>query len=93
MKLAASPEATRMNRRLLIASVLVIAVIGAVMLEFCGLAPLYWALAWLNGDIWPAQEVMVRSGYALIPEAKQIDDLFGPAWHRVSNYTKPDTVE
>jgi hypothetical protein len=36
---------------------------------------------------------MVQSGYAAVPEAKQIDDLFGPAWHGVYNYTEPDTVE
>ncbi len=36
---------------------------------------------------------MVRSGYTMIPEAKQIDDLLGFAWHRVVNYCEPDIAE
>ncbi len=36
---------------------------------------------------------MVRSGYSLIPEAKQMDELFGPGWHKVCNYTDPNTAE
>jgi len=76
-----------------LAFVVVSLVITAVVLEFCGLAPFYWALYWFHGDLWPAQEAMVRSGYTLIPQARQIDSIFGPAWHQVCNYTEPDTVE
>ena len=51
----------------------------------------YWfAMIFSN---WPSQEQMVRSGYAMIPEAKQVDDLLGPAWHEVCNYREPDIVE
>jgi hypothetical protein len=42
---------------------------------------------------WPAQEQMVSSGYRMIPEAQQIDDLLGPAWHSISNYQEPDLAE
>ena len=42
---------------------------------------------------WPTQEQMVPSGYRMIPEATQIDDLLGPAWHRLSNYQEPDSAE
>ena len=56
-----------------------------------GLAALYWVSVWFQR--WPAQETMVRTGYSLIPEAQQIDDLLDPAWHKVCNYTEPDTAE
>lgn len=36
---------------------------------------------------------MVSSGYSMIPYAKQVDDLFGPAWHFTSNYQQPNLVE
>ncbi len=44
-------------------------------------------------ETWPATKQTVPSGYAMIPQARQIDDLFGPAWHSCSNYRHPDTVE
>jgi hypothetical protein len=47
----------------------------------------------LSYDRWPSQERMVPSGYQMIPEAKQIDKLFGPAWHELSNYEYPDIAE
>ncbi len=36
---------------------------------------------------------MVNSGYPMIPQAKQIDDLIGPAWHSTSNCQQPNIVE
>jgi hypothetical protein len=42
---------------------------------------------------WPSQVQLVRSGYGSITEARQIDDLFGPAWHSVSNYQQPDLAD
>jgi hypothetical protein len=51
----------------------------------------YWFALFFSG--WPSQEQMVPSGYAMILEAKQIDDLLGPARHQVSNYREPDIVE
>lgn len=51
----------------------------------------FWGVLLHNG--WPSQEQMVRAGYGSIPEARQIDDLFGPAWHRVSNYQQPDLAD
>lgn len=51
----------------------------------------YWIA--LYGNRWPTQQQMVPSGYRLIPEAKQIDELFGPAWHKLSNYREPNLAE
>lgn len=42
---------------------------------------------------WPSQQQMVTAGYPMIPQAKQIDHLFGPAWHQTSNYQEPNVVE
>jgi hypothetical protein len=53
----------------------------------------YFWFAYLFLNRWPSQEQMVPSGYAMIPEAKQIDDLLGPAWHSISNYREPDIAE
>jgi hypothetical protein len=47
----------------------------------------------LHHSRWPTQEQMVPSGYRMIPEATQVDDLLGPAWHRLSNYQEPDSAE
>ena len=52
----------------------------------------FWMIA-LTFNSWPSQEQMVPSGYAMIPQAKQIDDLLGPAWHSCSNYKEPNVVE
>jgi hypothetical protein len=51
----------------------------------------YWIALYYSR--WPAQQEMVSSGYRVIPEAKQIDELFGPAWHKLSNYQEPDIAE
>ena len=29
----------------------------------------------------------------MIPEARQIDDLVEPAWHKLSNYQEPDLAQ
>ena len=47
----------------------------------------------LGHSRWPSQEKMVRSGYQIISEAQQIDELFSPAWHQLSNYDEPDIAE
>lgn len=57
----------------------------------------YWILMLTFGR-WPSQEQMVQSGYQIIPEARQIDDLLGPAWHKLTNgrlsYSRePDIAE
>ncbi|MEQ8209198.1 MAG: hypothetical protein RH917_05150 [Lacipirellulaceae bacterium] len=46
-----------------------------------------------KAEKWPSQKAMVTSGYAKILAARQIDDLFGPAWHYTTNYEKPNRVE
>lgn len=51
----------------------------------------YWIALYYSR--WPTQQQMVSSGYRVIPEAKQIDDLFEPAWHKLSNYQEPDIAE
>ncbi len=72
-------------------------VVAVTLYVAAGLALLgayaYFWYAYLFLNRWPSQEQMVASGYRMIPQAKQIDDLFGPAWHRVSNYREPDTAE
>jgi hypothetical protein len=37
----------------------------------------------------PAEAVLIETGYQQISEARQIDDLFGPAWHFTSNFQSP----
>jgi hypothetical protein len=51
----------------------------------------FWIALYYNR--WPAQGQIVNSGYQMIAEAKQIDDLLGPAWHQLSNYREPDLAE
>ena len=69
----------------------IIVVLSAITFPAVGWCLLF--LAYLFQPGWPSQEQMVPSGYGLIPEAKQIDDLLGPARHQVSNYREPDIVE
>ena len=61
------------------------------LVGFCLLSSFYWI--WLFLSRWPTQEQMVPSGYRMIPEATQIDDLLGPGWHQLSNYDEPDFAE
>ena len=68
-----------------------IALVAVVPILFYGWVFFLFAYMYLTG--WPAPQTMVQSGYPLIPEAKQIDDLLGPAWHQTSNYEEPNTVE
>lgn len=73
----------------LVSIVIILAATGVG--AYAGLVVLYWIMVFVHR--WPSQETMVRSGYRLIPEAEQIDDLLGPAWHQTSNYSEPDIVE
>ncbi len=41
----------------------------------------------------PSQRAMVDSGYSMIPEARQIDDLSEVAWHRTANYRDHNVVQ
>jgi len=41
----------------------------------------------------PSGSALLSSGYELIPEAKQIDDHFGHAWHFTANFQDPSTVQ
>jgi hypothetical protein len=82
-----SPVSTR--PRWLVAVTIFLVATGFVLLA--GYAWVWFSQLYLSH--WPDQQATVDSGYALIPEAQQIDDLLGPAWHRTSNYTEPDVVE
>ena len=71
--------------------------VATILLVVIGFAvPVGYAYFWfvyLFANRWPTQEQMVSSGYAVILEAQQIDDLLGPAWHSLSNYQEPDIAE
>jgi hypothetical protein len=71
--------------------IVILSAIAAPVAGWCLLFLAYWMSMFFSG--WPSQEQMVPSGYAMIPEAKQIDDLLGPARHEVCNYREPDIVE
>lgn len=72
-------------------AIVIVSALALPVVGWCLLVSCYW-LALLQSR-WPSQEQMVPSGYALIPEARQIDDLLGPALHELSNYTEPDTAD
>jgi len=72
-------------------TVVILTSIASPIAGWCLLVVVYWSAMLFNS--WPSQEQMVRSGYAIIPEAKQIDDLLGPAQHQVSNYWEPDIAD
>ena len=78
-------------KRLQTVAIVLVAVPGFLVIVYCGLGLFYWVCVF--ADRWPSQETMVQSGYSLIPEARQIDSLFGPARHQTSNYKEPDIVE
>jgi hypothetical protein len=71
---------------LVILSAITFPAIGWLLLVLC-----YYVA--LSQDRWPSQEQMVPSGYEMILEARQIDDLLGPARHQLANYTEPDIAE
>ena len=71
--------------------VLIVLAAAAGWVLVVGYACFWYAYLFLNR--WPSQETMVRTGYQRIPQARQVDDLFGPAWHQVSNYKEPNVAE
>jgi len=60
---------------------------------FVLLVIVFWGWIVLSALLSPGSLARVSSGYPLIPEARQIDDLFGPAWHFAVNYREPNKVE
>jgi hypothetical protein len=69
----------------------IVAVTILVCLSIGAYGYFWYAYFFLNRR--PSQEQLVPSGYRLIPEARQIDEFFGPAWHKVTNYDAPDLAE
>ena len=63
---------------------------GCVILP---VAYLFLLLGLVYINSWPTQESMVHSGYVQIPQAREIDELFGPALHSCSNYEEPDAAQ
>jgi hypothetical protein len=80
----------KMNRRSAKASCLIMATFTVAMIPLFLIG--FYAFVWFL-NAWPHPQTMARSGYPMIPEAKQIDDLLGPAWHAVWNYKEPNIVE
>lgn len=68
-------------------------ILSAIAFPTAGWWLVFAYLAAMFFNRWPSQVQMVRSGYAMIPEASQIDDLVGPARHEVCNYQEPDIAE
>lgn len=67
--------------------------IASPLVIFALLVVLYWGVAIAGVGAWPIQAATISDGYKQIPEAKQIDDLFGPAWHSLSNYREPNAAD
>lgn len=67
--------------------------VATPFLAFGLLVTAYWGAIVLGVARWPDKAAMVESGYQIIPEAQQINRLFGPAWHHTANYQPPDTVD
>jgi hypothetical protein len=72
-------------------TMVILSAIAAPVAGWCLLVLAYFIS--VSHSRWPSQEQMVASGYAMIPEARQIEDLLGPARHEVCNYREPDIVE
>jgi hypothetical protein len=71
--------------------VVILAAIASPAVGWCLLMFAYFVA--LDLSRWPSQEQMVPSGYRMITEARQIDDLLGRARHQISNYQEPDIAE
>lgn len=83
-----------MEGRITLRGILFWFVLSSALLLLAAIAAYaYFWYAYLVLGRWPSQERMVPSGYERITEARQIDDLFGPAWHSISNAKAPDSAE
>ncbi len=83
--------ASRPNWIIWIAATLA-AIVGTGFVVICAGYAFFW-YAYLFLTRWPSDQQLVPSGYLLIPEAQQIDDLMPHVWHQVSNFQEPDLAE